>query len=118
MSNSAGREKIAVTMSPEMKSDIQDRAEKRSMSMSDYVRITMLAGQKQILALEEELQGDDGLALEKKVLAAVPTEPEDALSHEEISEQVLEEVEKQIFELLDTDDRITHSAANGGYYLK
>lgn len=88
------------------------------MTMSEYVRVTMLAGRKQILALEEEMEGGDGLALEEKVLNAVPTDPEDALSHEEISEQVLEEVEQQVFELLDTDDRITHSAAHGGYYIE
>lgn len=118
MSNSRTKPKIAVTMSPEMKEKVRDRADDRSMSMSEYVRVMMLAGRKQILSLEEEMEGGDGVALEEKVLNAVPTDPEDALSHEEISEEVLEKIEQQVFELLDTDDRITHSAARGGYYIE
>jgi len=118
MSNSTGRTKIAVTMPEEKKEEKRDRADERSMSMSEYVRVMMEAGEKQILALEEEIEGGDGVALEEKVLNAVPSDPEDALSHEEISEEVLEKIEQQVFEFLDTDDRITHSAAYGGYYIE
>ena len=118
MSNLRSKAKITVTLSEEMKKDVREGADDRSMSMSEYIRVTMLAGRKQILALEEEMEGGNSVALEEKVLNVVPTDPEDALSHEEISEQVLEKIEKQVFELLDTDDRITHSAAHGGYYIE
>ncbi|ELZ21491.1 hypothetical protein C475_18776 [Halosimplex carlsbadense 2-9-1] len=105
-------------MSPEMKVTVREEAEERSMTMSEYGRITLIAGRKQIVALEEEMEGKGGLALEQEVLDAVPTDADGALSHEEISEQVLAKVEQQIFELLDSDDRIKHSAAHGGYYLE
>lgn len=109
---------LAVSMSPGMKETVRSEAEDRSMTMSSYGRAMIIAGRKQLLALEKEIEGEDGLALEQEVLDAVPTDSEDALSHEEVAEHVLEKVEEEIFELLDTDSRITHSAAQGGYYLE
>lgn len=120
MSDSDSNQSVPVTVSmPEgQKAEVKERAEERSMAMSEYVRVNMMAGEKQLLAVEEELEGSKGLALEEQVLSAVSTDPGNALSHEEILEEVLEEVEKQVFEILDTDDRITHSAAHGGYYIE
>lgn len=120
MSHSDSNKSVPVTVSmpPDQKAQVKERAAERSMSMSDYVRVHMMAGEKQLLAVEEELEGSNDLALEEQVLSAVSTDPDNALSHEEILEQVLEEVETQVFEILDTDDRITHSAAQGGYYIK
>lgn len=116
--DSVKRVNLAVAMSPEMKETVREEAEDRSMTMSEYGRTMIIAGRKQLLALEEEIEGEDGLALEQEVLDAVPTDSEDALSHEEVAERVLEKVEQEIFELLDTDSRITHSAAQGGYYIE
>lgn len=120
MSDSNPHESVPVTVSmpKEQKAEVKERAEERSMAMSTYVRVNMMAGEKQLLAVEEELEGSKGLALEEQVLSAVSTDPNSALSHEEILEEVLEEVERQVLEILDTDERITHSAAQGGYYIE
>ena len=119
MSNESPKsESIYVGVSPETKETLKEEASERSMTATEYIRVTLTAGRKQIVALEEEVEGNDALALEREVLNAVPTDSSDALSHVEISEEVLEKVEEQVFELLDKDDRITHSASEGGYYLK
>jgi hypothetical protein len=116
--DSSERVNLSLSVSPERKEAVRSEADERSMTMSSYGRAMLIAGQKQIVALEEEIEGENGLALEQEVLNAVPTDPEDALSHEEVAERVLEKVEEEIFELLDTDARITHSAAQGGYYIE
>jgi len=96
---------------------IENRAEERDMSLSEYVRTMTTAGERQLVAIERLADEDGRGEIEADLLDILPEDESNAVPPEELLDEVTDPIEEMVYTILTTNSQIQDSPKYGGYYL-
>lgn len=98
------------------KEEWKEAAAEEDLHYSEWVRMMVAAGRREIAALEPEDDGAEQMSIRQAVLKHLPKERNEAIETDELIESVLDPKRKEIYDLLDNDEQIQYSSRYGGYY--